>query len=372
MAVSDFIKTVISNIKAVSSGYKREKIKVKSNSAYLKNIGGYSFWKNTPETAVPEYQTYFHVHDFLDVCEIKNGKAVAPNGRVRKVLFIGFDGMRPDALPYVIQDENSALTAYNSKLNFSAINEIAKKGGIYISYCGGEAGTDTQQTTSTSSCWTSHFTGVWGNKHGIITNDDTKNLKYKTFALEYAQKGLNTCIAFDWDPFFDVNLKEEIKYAMKNSLPIKFCDIDRAKKAGNTQSAVFNNFVSPHKPSVSAPYDSGMRDYIVSRIENGDDIVCGIFDNIDSAGHMFGFGRSTQYIGTVINCDMYAYSVLQYVREREKNLNEEWLVIFGNDHGGLGRGHGNQTLEERTTWLATNIPFDKKYYSNGYDGFTIK
>lgn len=163
-------------------------------------------------------------------------------------------------------------------------------------------------------------------------------MKYKTFALEYAQKGLNTCIAFDWDPFFDVNLKEEIKYAMKNSLPIKFCDIDRAKKAGNTQSAVFNNFVSPHKPSVSAPYDSGMRDYIVSRIENGDDIVCGIFDNIDSAGHMFGFGRSTQYIGTVINCDMYAYSVLQYVREREKNLNEEWLVIFGNDHGASAEG----------------------------------
>lgn len=372
MIISDLVKMICSNIKAASAGYKHGKIKVKSNRDYLKNLGSYSFWKNTPETAVAEYQTYFHVHDFLDVCEIKNGKAVAPNGKVRKVLFIGFDGMRPDALPYVLQNNNSDLTAFNSKLNFSGINDIAQKGGVYIAYCGGETGTDTEQTTSTSSCWTSHFTGVWGNKHGIITNDDTKNLKYKTFALEYAEKGLNTCIAFEWDPFFDVNLKEEIKFAMKKSLPIRFCDIDRTKKAGNSENARFNNFISPDTPSHSAPYDSGMRDYMISRIEADDDIICGIFENIDTAGHMFGFGTSTQYIGTVINCDMYAYSVLQMVWEREKHCNEEWLVVFGNDHGGFGRGHGNQTLEERTTWLATNIPFDEKYYSKSYDGFGIK
>lgn len=372
MIVSDLIKIIFSNIKAVSSGFKPGKIKVQSDSDYLKNIGRYSFWKNTPETAIPEYQTYFHVHDFLDACEIKGGKAVAPNGKIRKVLFIGFDGMRPDSLPYVVQDNKSDLTAYNAKLNFSGIDDVAKKGGIYIAYCGGETGTDTEQTTSTSSCWTSHFTGVWGNKHGIITNDDSKNLQYKTFALEYAEKGLSTCIAFEWDPFFDVNLKEEIKYAMKKSLPIKFCDIDRSKKALNTENARFNNYVSPDSPSHSMPYDSGMRDYIISRIEKGDDIICGIFENIDTAGHMFGFGKSTQYIGSVINCDMYAYSVLRSVWQREKNLNEEWLVIFANDHGGLGRGHGNQTPEERTTWIATNIAFDEKYYSNGYDGFTIK
>ena len=316
----------------------------------------------------PEYQTYNHIHDFLDECVVENGRAVAPNGKTRKVLFVGFDGMRADSLPFVLQDETADTIAYNSKACTGGISQLAKTGAVYLAYCGGETGTNTQQTTSTSACWTSHFTGVWGNKHGIITNDDQKNLQYKTFMLEYAEKGLNTFVAFDWDPYFDVNLREEVKYVMHNNLPMKFCDIDRVKKADNA----FSNFLAPNAPSGSAPYDTGMRDYIISRIEQGDDIVCGIFHNIDTAGHMYGFGTSTQYIGTVINCDLYAYSILNVIREREKSLNEEWLVVFANDHGGLGKGHGNQTMEERTTWIATNIPFDEKYYSKGYDGFNVK
>lgn len=368
MSLSALITLIGSNITAALSGYKHGKIENKSDSNFLNKISKYSFWKNTVETSLPEYQTYNHVHDFLDVCKTEDGKAVAPNGKIRKVLFIGFDGMRADALPYVVQNTGSDSTAYNDKTGVGAISEIAKQGGLYLAYCGGEAGTKTQQTTSTSACWTSHFTGVWGNKHGIITNDDTKNLQYKTFMLEYAQKGLNTAIAFDWDPYFDVNLREEVHCVMQKKLPMRFCDIDRVKKQGND----FSNFIATDYPSVSAPYDTGMRDYVISRIEQDDDIICGIFHNIDTAGHMFGFGLSTQYIGTVINCDMYAHSVLQNIKEREKNLNEEWLIVFANDHGGLGKGHGNQTLEERTAWIATNVPFDEKYYSKGYNGFKVK
>lgn len=365
MSISSFITMLTSNITAAVSGRKTGKIEKKSDRDYLRRVSQYSFWKNTAETSIPECQTYHHVHDFLDVCEIKNAGAAAPNGKIRKVLFIGFDGMRADALPYVLQDEYSDITAYNAKTGVGGINALAKKGGIYLAYCGGEAGTQTEQTTSTSACWTSHFTGVWGNRHGVITNDDSKNLQYKTFMLEYAEKGLRTCVAFDWDPYFDVNLREEIKYVMKNALPMQFCDIDRKKTAGNE----YNRFIAPERPSLSAPYDTGMRDYIVSRIEQGDDIICGIFHNIDTAGHLFGFGASTQYTGAVISCDLCAYSVLQAVYEREKHFNEEWLMIFANDHGGLGKGHGRQTLEERTTWLASNIPFDKKYYASGYNGF---
>ncbi|MGN0458642.1 MAG: alkaline phosphatase family protein [Eubacterium sp.] len=351
------------------SSCKKEK-KVEADAQYLQKVSQYPFWTNTVDTSIPEYQTYNHIHDFLDECDIINGKAVAPNGKVRKVLFVGFDGMRADALPYVLD------SADNSKTGVSGIDELRKKGGVYLAYCGGEAGTDTQQTTSTSSCWTSHFTGVWGNKHGIITNDDSKNLQYKTFMLEYAEKGLNTAVAFDWDQYFDVNLKEEVRLVMHKNLPMHICDIDRVKKdklkRTKADSLELYNFIAPEAPSASAPYDTGMRDYILERMEAGDDIICGIFHNIDTAGHNFGFGASTEYTGAVINCDMYAYSVLQAVAEREKNNNEEWLVIFANDHGGIGKGHGEQSLEERTTWIATNIPFDEKYYSRGYDGYNVK
>lgn len=117
--------------------------------------------------------------------------------------------MRADAVAYVLEDKNSdKYTANNSKINVSALKRLAQQGEIYIGYCGGETGTETEQTTSTSASWISHFTGVWGSKHGIKTNDDSKNMYYKTYMLEYAEKGLNSSIAFDWDQYLDVNIKE--------------------------------------------------------------------------------------------------------------------------------------------------------------------
>lgn len=360
---------VVGTIAGTLAGCNKDE-KPQSDSDYLKKVSAYSFWSNSSENAIAEYNTYNHVHDFLDECEIKDGNAYAPNGKIRKVLFIGFDGMRADALPYVLTD------AYNSVTNVSAVKRLQQSGGLYIAYCGGETGTETEQTTSTSASWTSHFTGVWGAKHGIKTNDDSKNMDYKTFMLEYAEKGLNSSLAFDWDQYLDVNLKEEVKYVLNNKLPMQFCDIDRSKadKLEKTRAETLElyNFVAPETPSDSVPYDTGMRDYVLDRMAQGDDVICGIFHNIDSAGHSYGFGVSTQYKGAVLNCDMYANSILNAVEEREKNYNEEWLVVFANDHGGLGTGHGEQTLEERTTWIATNKAFDKKYYSVGYDGFNIK
>ena len=338
-----------------------------SDAAYLQTVSQYGFWKNTAETAIPEYRTYHHVHAFFDACDIQNGSAVAPNGKVRKALFIGFDGMRADALPYVLD------TAGNAATGTSGIARLQQEGGVYLAYCGGETGMETEQTTSTSASWTAHFTGCWGNENGIKTNEDTKNLNRKTFMLEYAEQGLQTTVAFDWDPFFDINLTEELEYVMSNDLPMRFCDIDRAKadKLPETDAKTLElyNFAAAETPSTSAPYDTGMRDYILERMEAGDDIICGIFHNIDTAGHQYAFGESSEYTGAVISCDLYAYSILQAVQAREEAYGEEWLVVFANDHGGIGQGHGGQSLEERTTWIATNIPFDETYFASGYNGF---
>lgn len=346
---------------------------------YLKKIDSCSFWANDAKTAIPEYQIYHHVHDFLDGCTIRDGSAHAPGGAVRKVLFLGFDGMRADAVTNILHDENEFDTnGYNAPAPYSGIGELQKAGGIYIGYCGGETDTETRQTTSTSASWISQFTGVWGNKHGVKTNDDVKNMAYKTFPLEFAEQGLQASIAFDWDQFLDVNLKEEVKYVLAHpEIRMTFCDIDRKKsekpKKTRAETSALYNFVAPETPSASAPYDTGMRDYVLDRIAQGDDIVCGIFHNIDSNGHTGEFSNTSgKYVASVRSCDNYAYEILQAVRQREAAHNEEWLVIMANDHGGIGQGHGEQTLEERTTWIASNVKFDEKYYAKGYDGFNVK
>jgi hypothetical protein len=45
------------------------------------------------------------------------------------------------------------------------------------------------------------------------------------------------------------------------------------------------------------------------------------------------------------------------IKYREKNFNEDWLLVITTDHGRSprdGRGHGGQSDRERGTWIVTN------------------
>ena len=97
---------------------------------------------------------------------------------------------------------------------------------------------------------------------------------YKTFILEYAEQGLHTALAFDWDQYLDVNLKEEVKTALSDpQLPVLFCDIDRETKdklkKTEAETLELHNFVAPDTPSPDAPFDSGMRDWVLARMAAG-------------------------------------------------------------------------------------------------------
>lgn len=112
-----------------------------------------------------------------------------------------------------------------------------------------------------------------------------------------------------------------------------------------------------------------MRDYVLDRMAKDDDVIAAIFHNVDTAGHNFGYGTSTEYKAAVVNVDLYANSILNAIGEREKKYNEEWLIVFANGHGGIGKGHGEQTYEERTNWIASNVKLDESLYGKNYDGF---
>lgn len=324
---------------------------------YFEKVSAYSFWENTGDTSIPQYNVYNIVNDFLSDGEIRDGQVIGKDGKVKKVAFFGFDGTRADAISNVLFDENSFDTnGYNYAAEKSGLNELVKTGGIYLAYCGGEKGSETEQSTSTSASWTSQFTGVWNNKHGVKENDDVKNMEYKTFMLQYAEKGLKTSLAFDWGDYFDINLREEVKYLMANpDIDFTVCDTDRKTETAAPENMLAENldlynYVANPTPSDKAPYDVYLRDYLLGRIEGGDDIVCGIFHNVDSNGHAYGFSNDVnQYVNSVRNCDGYAYDLIKAIEKREKENNEDWLIIIANDHGGKGQGHGKQTYEERTT-----------------------
>ncbi len=356
------------------------------DKAYFDKVSSYSFWDNEGSQAIAQYKFYNVVKDFLSGGEIKDGSCVTEQGKTRKVLFIGWDGARADAMLNLFYD-GFDTNEYNYPLSdYSGLNLLKDEGGLYIAYAGGEKGTESQQETSTCAGWTSEFTGAWHTTHGVDTNNDVKDKNTDTFIMEYAKLGLNTSVAFEWGQLFDITWKEEIKYKMQNpDVPAVYCDINRAC-AANFEEVMKNeniqkekdmwvenlelyNFVANDDIHEYSKTDLAMRDYLMQRINMDDDIVAGIFHTPDTNGHTYEFSNDCgQYVNSIRNSDAYTYQLVQLVKQRETQYNEEWLVIITADHGGSKNGHGKQILEHRTIWIACNQKLND-YFGSGYDGY---
>lgn len=142
------------------------------------------------------------------------------------------------------------------------------------------------------------------------------------------------------------------------------------KKYFYAQSLAHYNEVCVEEKPEYPQSDITARDYLLSRIAADDDIVAGVFHRPDTNGHTTGFSNSNaNYVNSVRNANIYLYQMLEVIEQREKDLNEDWLIIVCADHGGNERGHGYQILENRNVWVACNKPIDSKYYGKNYNGF---
>lgn len=353
---------------------------------YFEKVSEYSFWDNEGSQAIPQYQVYNIVKDYLNGGEIKDGACITEEGKKRKVLFIGWDGARADAMLNLFYDSFST-NGYNYPVSdYSGLGLLKDEGGLYIAYAGGEKGTESQQEPSTCPGWSSEFTGGWHTTHGVETNDGVKDKNVDTFIMEYAKLGLNTSFAFEWGQLFDITWKEEVKYKMQNpDIPAVYCDINRTHAASFdevmknenikkekdmwVEDLDLYNYVANDELPQNSQTDLAMRDYLIERINMDDDIVAGIFHAPDTNGHTYEFSNNCgQYVNSIRNSDTYTYQLTELVKQRETEYNEEWLIIVTADHGGNKNGHGKQILEHRTIWIVCNQKLDK-YFGSGYDGY---
>lgn len=356
---------------------------------YFKNVSAYSFWDNSGSEAIAQYKFYSIMDGFFKEGEIKDGSCIK-DGKTRKILFLGWDGTRADAISNIMFDENNFGTnSYNyPHIEFSGLNKLASEGGIYLAYAGGEKGKDSEQETSTCAGWTSELTGSWHTEHGVNHNDDVKRDSADTIMLKYAKLGLNTSLAFEWGQYFDITLRNEVKYILEHpETPVLYRDIDRTR--ANSETDIMANENLKKAKEINAvnldyynavamdgeihgyeAYDVAMRDYLLGRIEAGDDFVGGIMHAPDTTGHTDGFGNDNcHYVNAVRNADVYLYTLIEAVQRREAELNEEWLIIATADHGGNKTGHGKQIYEHRTIWIASNRPIDGIYFGVNYNGY---
>ena len=299
---------------------------------YIAGIKTQEYFDNTVDEALPMTVIYKLVDEHF--------AAALPEGKTeKKVMIIGYDAVRTDALEQINQDE-------------SAIFAVAEDGGIYHSFAGGEYGGATQQMTVTSVGWTTMFTGYFARTHGVTKNHASSiNSGVHTIFTKIAEQGKSVLLIGDtltkeqdadgnYTTFFPEHWTAEMVYMENNNLDITFSDTDH------------NN-----------------DDNMLAILSGSDvpDLIWYYENEPDNQGHAKNWGSHTpEYVSAVQTTDAEGYSIYEAIKARPSYEQEDWLVIVTTDHGGYLTQHGEHSAQERCTWIAVNKAIDHTQYAD-YD-----
>lgn len=283
---------------------------------YRQNIAAVGY-ENTVEAAYPQTDLY----DIID----EHFRSELPEGKTqKKAVIIGYDGCRADVLTEV-QQENSAI-------GYLLENGASKN----LTYCGGvnypEVNT---QATSTAPGWCSILTGQWADVHGVKANDIPKSMDVKTLMTTLTEEGVIGSASFitKWAGHFsreNATYLPEVQYCLDHALPVTFSKCD-----GNEGS---------HTAVLEEIADEACADFIFV-----------IYEHTDSEGHNYGFSiNNPGYKKAFVESDKCGYEAIKAIESRETYDEEDWLIIITSDHGGKGLGHGNESIQERMTFVVMN------------------
>lgn len=215
-----------------------------------------------------------------------------------KVLIIGIDGTRPDAL-LAAKTPNLDKLWQNGAYTFKAKTDDLSWSGV---------------------CWTSMLTGVWKEKHNVYGNgyENPNTEEYPHFfnLARQQQPNLRTYSIINWSPIHNI-LKETDATVMTHKLT-----------------------------------DGLVTKSVTSALKNEDvDAMFVHLDNVDHAGHSTGFTPSNpKYIRAIEKTDKKIGKIVKALKKRKNYANENWLILVSTDHGGSGTNHGEATPEHTTTF----------------------
>lgn len=216
----------------------------------------------------------------------------------RRVLFVGIDGCRPDAL------DRADAPRLKKLMRDGAYSLRAKTGDVTVSGPG----------------WASALTGVWRDKHrvndNVIFGNDLHSYPHFFARVRKAKPDSFLASIVHWAP---INLQ------MVRNADVRL--IRRTDKEVATEAAR------------------------VLR-ENDPDVLFLHFDDVDHAGHTFGFSPTNdRYLAAIAGVDGHIGVVLDAIAARPKRDREDWLVVATTDHGGSETGHGKDIPEHRTIFV---------------------
>ncbi len=220
--------------------------------------------------------------------------------QTRKVLIIGIDGVRTDALQLANTPNIDGLIA-----------------GGFSTYESWHTG-----ITVSGPSWSTIMTGVEYNKHGVTSNSYSGS-NYNTFP--YFPTRAKSCLPnlyavqiVQWAPM-SANV-----YNDGWNQKIVVCDGCGANSVSSAQTQLAN-------PNL--------------------DVLFVYFDECDLTGHSTGFSTSNPaYITAIQTVDGHIGSIMTALQNRPNYANEDWVVLLTTDHGGTGTGHGGNSTAERKIW----------------------
>lgn len=265
----------------------------------------------------------------------------------RRVLFIGIDGCRADALDQAMV---RGLAPH--------LKALAETGVLtHQIYAGGELDTPTEQPTVSGPGWATLLTGVWHDKHHIINNG------FKNNALQRY-------------PHFMRRLKEEKPTAWCASLvswPAVNEHIVADSQAGQppvpfVDSLFTAQYEEPEGVKATPDKDIEVRNAALAELAQHDpDVVYLHLGQVDEYGHGAIDPRASfspdsgLYLHGIAMVDSHIGEILRAVARRPQYKEESWLILVTTDHGGRGNGHGGKSPEERNIWLiasGADVPKD--------------
>ncbi|PCE66669.1 nucleotide pyrophosphatase [Sediminicola luteus] len=236
---------------------------------------------------------------------------------VKHLIVIGFDGMSPDGI---------------RKAHTPVLDSLMAQGSATLH-------ARSVLPSSSSPNWAAMIMGAGPEHHGITSNAweknnhilppnvATANGTFPTIFDLFAHQRIDAHVGaiYDWDGFGRLFDKATVDF-----------DIDGDHEDKTTQAAV--DYIKEHRPHFTFIH----------------------LDHVDHAGHAQGHG-SPEYYAAVAKADSLAGAILQATKEA--GIFDETLFLLSADHGGLGTGHGGETLAEMEIPFILYGPGIKKGYT---------
>ncbi|MEM9645310.1 MAG: alkaline phosphatase family protein [Planctomycetota bacterium] len=236
------------------------------------------------------------------------GEPTSADAKSPKVLMIGIDGLRGDAL-------RKAETPHLDRLIQDGVVDYATK----------VVSADvTQSDTVSGPGWTTFLTGTWADRHGVLDNSfdgrDRDAAPHCFHLIKEAQPKMRTASFVNWIP---------INTHVTTDADVHVGVLPPPKSDGNESK----DYAAADKRIATLAADVLANDPV--------DVVFAYFGAVDESGHANGFHPSVPtYVSQIEVVDEHVGQLWSAVRSRASYAEEDWIVVVSSDHGGEGTGHG--------------------------------